>query len=86
MLRCCFFDEAEFVEGEPLPVQLRFLCSATDLEELDLGFAKTFWPLPDESTDAVRAAVSGLRSLRRVNIRRCALHDRYDPQDDPEDL
>lgn len=76
VLRCCLFDRAEFVEGDPIPVQLHFLRTTTALEELELGFGGGyndssddygwFWPLPDDSSSAMRAAVCALPSLKRV--------------------
>lgn len=68
VLRCSFFDEAGFAAGDPLPVQLHFLRTATALHELQLGFYVSFWSLPDASSYAVRAAVSALTTLKNVNI------------------
>lgn len=69
VLRCSLFHKAELVAGDLLPVQFGFLRSATALEELALAFQASFWLLPDESIDAVREAVSGLSSLKKVAIR-----------------
>lgn len=69
VLRCNLFQDAQLAVGDPLPVQLRFLVTATALEELDLGFPGSFWTLPRDSILAMQQAVSSLTSLRTVNIR-----------------
>lgn len=68
VLRCCLFDIAETVNGDPIPVQLRFLCSATALEELELGFETCFWFLSDDSTRALPTKVAALPNLKRIKI------------------
>lgn len=68
VLRCGFFMTAEFVAGDPLPVQLRFLRSATGLEYLDLGFWGPFWSLPHASSLAIREAVGALMRLTQVML------------------
>lgn len=68
VLRCGMFGAAKFVAGDPFPVQMRFLRSATALEELELGFCASFWLVPDDSSRAMRAAVSTLRDLKRVKL------------------
>lgn len=67
-LRCNVYQEARFDAGDPLPVQLRFLCSATALEELMLGFCGSFWTLPPDSIRAMQRAVSSLGCLKDVRI------------------
>lgn len=69
VLRCSMLDEAEFQAGDPLLVQLRFLRTATALEELDLRFRASFWPLPDASTLAAHEAVRELSKLKKVTVR-----------------
>lgn len=51
-----------------MPVQLRFLETATALEELDLWILDSFWTLPREAILAMRRAVSSLASLKSVVI------------------
>lgn len=68
VLRCGFFVTADVLAGDPLPVQVRFLRTATALEELDLKFWGSFWSMPHASTLAMREAVSALRSLKLVAI------------------
>jgi hypothetical protein len=60
--------EAVCVEGDPLPVQFRFLTSATALKELSLEFCYSFWRLPSESCLAMRGALSRLSSLKVVSL------------------
>lgn len=67
-LRCSFFQNANVVPGDPLPIELGFLCSASALEVLDLGFREPFWSLPEASSRAVRQSVCGLLSLKQVSI------------------
>lgn len=68
VLRCSYIHAAETLDGDPLPVQLRFLSSATGLEELELGFWGSFWSLPLASRDAMQEAVASVTSLKRVII------------------
>lgn len=69
VLRCSSLCKAEFAAGDLLPVQFRFLRSATALEELDLGFQASFWSLPDHSITKTQQAVSALSCLKKVVIR-----------------
>lgn len=68
VLRCNVYQTARFVDGDPLPVQLRFLRAARSLEELGLGFCGSFWTLPAESSYAAQRAVASLASLKKVEI------------------
>lgn len=68
VLRCSPVKAAEYVEGDPIPLQLRFMRTASSLEELDLGYWGTFWPLPEASRLAVRSAICSLQSLKKVTI------------------
>lgn len=68
VLRCDFaLDKAEFEDGDPLPVHLRFLRTAAALEELELGAVLSH--LPDDAVRAAGEAVCALSSLKRVSIR-----------------
>jgi hypothetical protein len=66
VLRYTLFMEAVCVEGDPLPVQFRFLTTATALKELSLVFSYSFWRLPSESCLAMQEAVSYLSSPKIV--------------------
>lgn len=68
-LQCSFVGKAEVLTGDPLPVQFRFLRSATALESMHIGFCASFWSLPNASSLAMREALSALTSLRNVSIR-----------------
>lgn len=69
VLRVSFAGPAEVLpRGDPLPAQVRFLRSATALEELDLGFGDGFWSLPPASSLAMREVVAALSSLKVVAI------------------
>lgn len=58
----------KFVAGDPLPVQFRFLRSATAVEELDLSFWTPSWSLGDASRRTMREAVRALLRLRQVSL------------------
>lgn len=68
VLRLSSFEEAEVRARDPLPVDLRFLRSATALEELDLVFWGSFWSLPPAASDVMREAVAALTRLKQVKI------------------
>lgn len=69
VLRLSFLAATEVLAGDPLPVQFRFLRTATVLEELELGLWGPFSMLPNASLRATREAVGGLKSLKKVSIR-----------------
>lgn len=67
-LTCPAWRNAMFAGEDPLPIQLRFLKTATALELLDLRFLGSFWTLPLTSILAMQQAVSSLASLKTVAI------------------
>lgn len=70
VLRCGLLSsQGPPADGDPLPVELRFLRAATALEVLDLGLGAPVWCLGEAQVSAALEAVSALSSLKKVRIR-----------------
>lgn len=56
-------------DGDPIPVQLRVLSSATALTQLHLWFATSFWKgMSVSQSEAIHASVCGLHCLKDLKV------------------